>query len=171
MAQTTTQYSQTGGTDAPLRDRLRAPSTRQLSQERPEIRQNGAGGAGGAGGGGRGQGIGPDVRTRSPLESFDGIHKGSGWNAWSSTAVRHLRMEAAALEEAGLYLFRSIRRTKAWPSQIGKLVAARRITRHLKRAANLQQKAAAEVVAARRAYATAFSAPGKAKPSDFNPDE
>lgn len=140
------------------------PDGRRLTTENPGFRPRGDGGEGG-------RGVGPDAPTaKSPLWNFEGIHKGSGWNAWSNMAVKHVRDESAALENAGLYLYRAIRRTKIWKFPIGKMIAAKRITRHLKRSQACMDKAAAELVAARRRYAETFGAKTRAKASDFDPE-
>ena len=150
----------TGGAPAATQVPKANAGTRQLSQEVPGFGQAKAGGS-----------TGPDTPGKgSPLERFEGIQKGSYWNAYTNAAVKHLRTEAAALDEAGLYLYKKIRQTKAWPWQAGKVIAAKMLSRRFKRAANLLEKAAQEIVMVRREHAARFGGKSKAKASDFDPE-
>lgn len=107
----------------------------------------------------------------TPLSNFEGITKGSAFSQWVRDGRGHLIEDAEAVDAAAEYLKAAILRTSKWPFAVDKRMAARRIHRAMKKAAEFEYDAAKCLTVAHREYMQAFTKDKEATPQNaFDPN-
>jgi hypothetical protein len=105
---------------------------------------------------------------KSPVENFEGIHKGPGFSTWRKGTHADLIRQAEAMNNAANYLKSCIIKSSNWPWGVNKRLAARKITRPLFKASELLYASASCMVIAGREYNAAFTKEAP-KRGDFDP--